>query len=179
MVMGFMQQSGGLVKVDTKKGIGTTFRLYFPAVDTQKPELERGETEVVRAISGRGRILLAEDEDGVRNVLVRTLEAAGYTVLAANSGDEALSVFEADPDIDLLISDVVMPGSSQGPDLAAALRKQTPSLPVIFLSGHVDEMDNQNADESGGDIWLTKPVQRVHLVASVERAIERSQKAAG
>ncbi|ASJ75822.1 transporter substrate-binding domain-containing protein [Granulosicoccus antarcticus] len=177
MVMGFMQQSGGTVRVASEQGRGTTFTLYFPA--TEELELpERRKRQPAIAAGVDHRILLAEDEEAVREVLASLLEWAGYRVEAVASGDEAFVRFKADPTFDLLLTDIVMPGELQGTDLAEALRALRPTLPVVFMSGYADEEIEHGSSLLAEGIHLVKPVQRVDLLAAMNKAIsQRSRRA--
>ena len=121
-----MQQTGGTVQVYSEPDQGTTFKLYFPArEDEMEVSAETAffaETEPVDDV----RILVAEDEEQVREVLARTLKRAGYRVIEASSGDEAFSIFCSGSDVDLLLTDIVMPGDLQGTTLAQKLRGDLP-----------------------------------------------------
>jgi PAS domain S-box-containing protein len=171
MTLGFMRQSGGTVHVETEVGKGTTFRLYFPAVSRRNTQPEKVHKTTSRGAGSGKRILLAEDEEAVRATLVTTLERAGYQVTEAATGDVAFATFEADPTFDLLLSDVVMPGTLQGPDLANALRERWPDLPVLFLSGYAGDATATENGMRADDIRLMKPVRRSDLLAAVVRAM--------
>lgn len=166
MVQGFVKQSGGTVQIYTEIGVGTTFKLYFPA--TNAPAPAKTEVEELQDQRGAGRrILLAEDEAAVREMLVSTLRKAGYHVTSAASGDEARSIYEANPTFDLLITDIVMPGTLQGTDLARELRAMAPELPMIFLSGYASEATVHGNGLRPEDIRLMKPVPRGDLLSAV------------
>jgi CheY-like chemotaxis protein len=96
---------------------------------------------------------------------------AGYQVTEVATGDAALATFEADPTFDLLLSDIVMPGKLQGPDLAEALRNRWPNLPVLFLSGYAGDAIAAGKALGTDDIRLMKPVRRSELLAAVSRAM--------
>ncbi len=171
MVQGFVKQSGGTIRVTSEPGQGTVFKLYF------KPH------EGQRALSGREsglrgdtppaalRILLAEDDEGVRAVLTATLGRLGHSVRAAETGDAALELFRKDPAFDLLITDIVMPGALQGTDLAREIRQIDTALPVIFLSGYARDADAVGGDMDPTEIRLMKPVRRKVLAEAIERAM--------
>jgi len=172
MVQGFMRQSGGMVQVSSKLGVGTTCKLYFPAV-TEEPQTEvpvRTE-EVPRKGSGK-RILLVEDEKEVLAVLEWMLKAEGYAVTSAVSGDKAKAIFEADPNFDLLLTDIMMPGQLQGTDLSKALRELDNTLPVIFMSGYPAEATDNGNGLRPEDIRLTKPVARKELLSAIAQVLE-------
>ncbi len=122
MVQGFMKQSGGSIRVYSEVGKGTTFKLYFPAVfDTKEDKSDAAATALPQVTSGT-RILVVEDEPVLMTIIVTILERNGYQVISANSGDAALALFERSGPIDLLLTDIVMPGRLQGPNLAKELR---------------------------------------------------------
>src|SRR5205823_1526870 len=125
----------GWLVVDSKPGRGTTFRLYFPA-SRHAPEKTEAVIETAMR-SGRETVLVAEDEDALREMVVNVLKIQGYTVLEAASGREAVEVWEqAERPIDLLLTDMVMPGGMMGSELAEHLLNQAPSLKVIYTSGY-------------------------------------------
>ncbi len=172
MVLGFMRQSGGSVQVYSEPGVGTTFKLYFPAV-TKKlsapPETNAAPTNT--ATPANKRILLAEDEEAVLEVLTSMLRSAGYAVTTASSGDHAKEIFEADPHFDLLLTDIVMPGRLKGPALAKELRGLCPSLPVVFMSGYASEATLHGNGLLPEDIRLMKPVRRSDVLEAVAKAL--------
>jgi signal transduction histidine kinase/ActR/RegA family two-component response regulator len=171
MVQGFIKQTGGTVRVYSEIGVGTSFKLFFPiteveaAADDDRPE-DRAPA------SGRGeRILLAEDQAGVLAALKRTLEGGGYTVVAAESGDRALEIFESDSDFDLVVTDIVMPGRLQGPMLVKELRHIRRDLPAVFMSGYAEEAAVHGNGLKSSDIRLMKPVARSKFLSAVEAAL--------
>jgi PAS domain S-box-containing protein len=167
MIVGFMKQSGGTAQVYTEVGVGTTFKLFFPAAT--EPAAEAHEPTDARPIAAGGarKLLVAEDEEAVRKTLVKTLECAGYNVASAASGDEALAIFEANPSFDMLLTDIVMPGKLQGTTLAKTLRERWPDLPVVFMSGYASEATVHGNGLKPQDIRLMKPVQRADLIEAV------------
>ena len=140
MIQGFVKQSGGSVQVYSEPNIGTTFKIYFKAI-------EKGESGISELISQPqesvdffgAKVLLAEDEIEVLKIVQRTLEGMGCVVKAVASGDEALELLQQNSDFDLLVTDIVMPGELMGTHLAKAARLIKPELPVIFMSGYADE----------------------------------------
>jgi PAS domain S-box-containing protein len=152
-VFGIVTRAGGAIGVDSTEGAGTRFRIYLPrAIDAR--EERRGRSTNI-AFGGQERILLVEDDELVRSVTRRILEAAGYQVTAARDGAEAIACLDTGCEIDLVLTDVVMPVSS-GPDLVAALRGRIPPLKVLFMSGYADHaaLDDASAD---GAIFIAKP----------------------
>jgi PAS domain S-box-containing protein len=171
MTDGFMRQSGGTVQVYTEIDQGTTFKLYFPATNTQQEQFTQPEmTDHTTAHKGY-KLLVAEDDKSVRETLVKVLERSGYHVTATSSGDAAFAMFEADPTYDLLLTDIVMPGKLQGTTLAKALRARWPALPVIFMSGYASEATVHGNGLRPEDIRMMKPVQRTDLLDAVAKVL--------
>ncbi len=176
MVQGFMRQSGGTVQVYSEPGIGTTFKLYFPAhADVSEPGTD-DRTSGFRPDADGRRILLVEDEKDVLLVLISMLEREGYSVTAVGSGDEARVIFEADPDYDLLLTDIVMPGELQGTTLSRVLRELRPDLPVVFMSGYASEATVHGNGLRHEDIRLMKPVQRAEILAAIGKSLMQAGK---
>ncbi len=149
-VYGLVSQSGGFVRVDTELGTGTTFELYLPSAEALD--------------QARQTVLVAEDEVIVRDLVQRTLERAGYRVLAAADGDEALRLEAAsDRPVDLLLTDMVMP-RMHGGELAERVRAASPGTPVVYMSGYTTE-----EVPAGG--LLEKPFPISALVERVEAAL--------
>lgn len=170
MTIGFMRQSSGTIQVYTEIGEGTTFKLYFPISKTNPKQSATPLMDDTKAFGRGKKILIAEDEDAVRATLITILERAGYHVMATSSGDAAFAAFEANPSFDLLLTDIVMPGTLQGTDLAKALRERWPHLPVLFMSGYASEATVHGNGLRPEDIRLMKPVQRSQLLAAVIKA---------
>lgn len=138
MVFGIVKQNGGEVDVQTQLNEGTTFTIYLPQVNAK---METEVTYVSRSAPGGSEtILLAEDEEIVRRIARRALQKAGYTVLEASTGEEALQIATAKgAKIDMLLTDVVMPGLN-GRDLARSVLNQRPDLPVLYMSGYAQDI---------------------------------------
>ncbi len=175
MVMGFMRQTGGTVRVSSELGVGTTFKLYFPIGDMQTLDDVSLPEERENAVSKGARILLAEDQQDVLDVLVMILEKAGYVVTAVANGDQAKVAFETNPSFDLVLTDIVMPGRLQGTALVRELRESWPDLRVVFMSGYASEAAVVGDGLRSDDIRLMKPVQKRDLLVAVEKALMMSQ----
>jgi CheY-like chemotaxis protein len=154
-VYGIVQQSGGEVRVESRKGEGSVFRVYFPRADGRPQEPpEPAPSPAARQERG-GRVLLVEDDSAARRALDEFLRADGHTVLAAASGAEALRVCGGGGRIDLVVTDYVMPGMS-GPQLVERLRQGRPGLRAIFMSGYPAE-ETPDRGDGARDVHLQKP----------------------
>jgi two-component system cell cycle sensor histidine kinase/response regulator CckA len=171
---GIIKQSDGSVVVDSEVGRGTTFHIYFPTVMREAVPIREPATGREGATAdGRrsGRILLVEDEDGLRGIATRVLVRAGFDVTAASGPDEAILAFDAmTAPIDLLVTDVVMP-EMRGPELAARLRSRRPGLKVLLVSGYAAEIVEGGRDESVP--FLAKPFSVESLLKAVDAAMRR------
>lgn len=172
MLEGFMRQSGGTVRVYSKVGIGTTFKLYFPAsVHVEVRDKPQNFTTPKRNANVRSTILLVDDNIQALTAYRNMLMKAGYHVVAAVSGDEAYEKFIENPSVDLLLTDIVMPGELQGITLANSLRKIKPNLRVIYMSGYAAEATVHGDGLEQRDIRLMKPFGRTDLLRVIEKAL--------
>jgi nitrogen-specific signal transduction histidine kinase len=170
-VYGIMKQSGGAIAVESEPGQGARFDLYFPSVASE-PERVEAVGAAGAPPRGRGRVLLVEDEDMVRDLLREALSSAGFDVIAASHGPEAIETLERDgAPIDLLVTDVVMPRMS-GPELARRLGEQRDGLRVLFISGYTaDELSNRVSFERGTG-FLQKPFSPPTLILKIHELLE-------
>jgi len=135
-VYGFAQQSGGFVRLESMPGQGTTVRLYLPRYDPSEPVAVPVPSSGESARNGTATVLLVEDEKGVRDPLREGLQALGYTVLVATDGPDAMRILRSEAHIDLLLTDVGLPGPMNGRHVAEAGRETRPDLPVLFITGY-------------------------------------------
>ena len=172
MVYGLVRQHGGLVEVDTAPGRGTTVRIYFPAATRAEEAPARPRVSPPRGVGGSETILLVEDEVGIRRVAQRALERAGYRVLAAQDGVEALDVVRAYAgQIRLVVSDVVMPRCG-GPELREAVLAAGHSMPFLFMSGYAAR-DASAAEKLDADLpVLHKPWSVADLLGRVRQMLD-------
>jgi CheY-like chemotaxis protein len=178
MVYGFVRQSGGHIKLYSEVGQGTTVKIYLPRAHEQEDALREARTAPARG--GTEAILVVEDDDEVRETAVSLLSELGYRVLKSRDAASALSVIESGAAVDLLFTDVVMPGPLRSPELARRAKMLLPGLAVLFTSGYT-----QNAIVHGGRLdpgveLLAKPYTREALARKVRRvlAMERQRLAA-
>ncbi|HYM02344.1 MAG TPA: PAS domain S-box protein [Stellaceae bacterium] len=171
-VYGFIEQSSGHVQIESRVGVGTTVRLFLPraagAVGLSDATPMREEQ-----YRGNERVLVVEDDQGVRDFAVSVLRELGYQVLEASNGDAALELLRSTPDIDLLFTDVVMPGELGGADLAKAAREQRPGLTVLFTSGYTTRLADREW-EAGIVDFLRKPYRSIDLAARVRAVLNRA-----
>lgn len=183
-VYGIIKQSGGYICPSSTVGKGTTFSLYLPGLKAE--ELPQKEEPVVERaatgsrpvdMAGRGRILLVEDEDGVRGIAAQLLISRGYDVEEACDGEEAMEIIDADQDgFDLVISDVVMPGID-GPTLIQEAREKLGDARVVFISGYAERDLAKRLDDNRAVSFLPKPFTVRQLAERVKE--ELAARAAG
>jgi two-component system cell cycle sensor histidine kinase/response regulator CckA len=182
-VYGIVKQTGGFIYPESEVGKGTTFRIFLPRhIVEETPETATAvaadptaPAETPKAApaddTGRGTILLVEDEAGLRGLNARGLSSRGYTVLEAGNGVEAIEVLEEQGGhIDVVVSDVVMP-EMDGPTLLRELRRRNPDLRIIFVSGYAEEAFAKNLPEGQQFAFLAKPFTLKQLVAAVKETM--------
>ncbi|HZI77330.1 MAG TPA: PAS domain S-box protein [Gemmatimonadales bacterium] len=169
MVYGIVKQSGGYIWAYSEPGMGTTLKLYFPAVVEESSQAAPG---VVQEPSrgGGGRILVVEDDPLVREMTRRALVDAGFEVLSAGNGREALAMAD-DNHIDAVLTDLAMPEIG-GRELAARLRESRPDLPVVFISGYTDEIMTRRGLLDSGMSFLEKPVAPEVLTRKLREVLD-------
>ena len=171
MVFGFLKQSGGHINVHSEVGIGTTFRLFLPrARDPLRPEEEAPAASVPL---GQGeKILLVEDSDSIRRLATRMLTQLGYDPTPVSNVADALGYLSGNHTVDLLFTDIVMPGKADGLDLATVVRERWPSVKILLTSGFPD--NDGRRDLADFDLpLLSKPYQREELARMVRAVLEK------
>jgi CheY-like chemotaxis protein len=178
MVFGFAKQSGGSVDVRSEEGRGTTFRIYLPRAElnAQQPPAQDEEAPVH---GGNEIILCVEDDRKIRDYVTMQLETLGYTVIAAANADEALAIVRQGAPFDLLFTDIVMPGTMNGRQLAETLMAGRPSLRVLFTSGYSDGALPLQGRAGQGIPLLTKPYRRAELARMMRRCLDLAVDPAG
>lgn len=175
-VFGIVRQHHGWLEVESKPGQGTTFLVFFPAGTQAAQKCEPvGDTALK---SGRETVLVAEDESALREMVAEVLKLQGYTVLEAGSGRDALRVWEqSERPVDLLLTDMVMPGGMTGSELAAQLSQRSPRLKVIYTSGYSDGMAGKDISLLEGRDFLPKPYSIGKLAQLVRQRLDAPLKA--
>jgi signal transduction histidine kinase len=164
-VLGFVRQSGGVMRLFSEMGVGSTFRMMFPVESVATTGDEAGRPGP--------RILLVEDDPMVRRMLARRLVADGYEVVEAADGPSALSAHRTAGPFALILTDVVMPGQPQGPELVRRLRDIDPNLKALIMSGYPDAAATRGAGAPSGEHYLPKPIARDALREALERILGR------
>jgi two-component system cell cycle sensor histidine kinase/response regulator CckA len=169
-VYGIIKQSGGFIFADSKLGEGARFVIYLPVhrEAAGAGRSRRAEKTKKDELWGSGTVLLVEDEPMVRSVAERALTRHGYTVITADNGEEALEIVDKGEPIDLLISDVVMPGMD-GPTMVREVRKSRPDLKILFMSGYAEEQLRKSIDIENVN-FLAKPFSVTELAEAARRA---------
>ena len=172
MVYGFVKQSGGHVTVRSTEGAGTTVAMYLPRATARDTEATKA--PVLRPCApARGEtILVVEDNSEVRHLAVAMLEDLGYRVTAAANGTEAMARLGQGPDVDLILTDVVLGGAMSGTDLAAAARERHPNIRTLYMSGYTDDAATHTGPPGTVARLLRKPFRKRDLMRIVRRTLE-------
>ena len=172
-VFGIVEQHHGWIEVESALSVGTTFRIYLPVVQAP-PTSGVARREVAESPGGDETILLVEDEVALRALARRVLAGKGYRVLEAGTGAEALEMWRKHGEaIQLLLTDMVMPGGMTGRDLAKRILSESPSLPVIYSTGYTDEMLGDDSTLREKANFLEKPYEASRLLKMVRSVLDR------
>ncbi len=173
-VYGIVAQNGGHIMVESKKNEGSVFLIYLPQVD--QVVAEDSDDSIRGLLKGHETILVAEDEEIVRQLVQRTLTNLGYHVLVAKNGQDALRIWQVrDKPIDLLLTDVVMPGVG-GIQLAKTLREQCHNLPVIYMSGYAEDLMGNEYLSELEQVFMQKPFTLDILAQTVRDLLDAQAK---
>jgi len=168
-IYGIITQAGGHAQIYSELGQGTTFTAMLPLTDEP---LAVPEDQSLGELTGAGEtVLLVEDDDSLRALTERILHRRGYVVLSAATAAEAIRLAATHDRIDLLLTDVVMPDSS-GPEIAVALRRQHPALPVVYMSGYAESILATRTELPAGATLLHKPVSAHQLLSTIPRVMK-------
>jgi CheY-like chemotaxis protein len=177
-VYGFVRQSGGHVKICSEVGEGTTINIYLPRADAISSAAKESEHPVVGSL-GSETVLVVEDEADVRAYLVETLRELNYRVREAADGATALALLETEPfRIDLLLTDIVMPGMN-GRQLADVLNRRQPELKVLFITGYSRNAVVHQGRLDAGVSLLQKPLTQAMLAAKIRELLDKPISASG
>jgi signal transduction histidine kinase len=176
MVYGFVKQSNGHIKIYSEAGLGTTVRIYLPqAIGLAQPITdELASTSILEG--GDETILVVEDDDLVRTFVVGQIQSLGYRTLAAVNADAALVIINSAQTIDLLLTDMIMPGSMNGRQLSDAALRRRPSLSVLFTSGYTENTVIHYGRLDAGVLLLAKPYRKSDLALMIRAALAADTK---
>jgi len=166
MVYGFVKQSGGNVTIYSEMGLGTTINLYLPRADAPPTQAARSGLSDYDP-DARETILVVEDDDRVRRLTVRRLKMMGYTVVEASDGPKALEVLERGEPVDLVFTDLIMPGGLSGREVALRARQMRPSIKVLLTSGYAEELVHGDDLKRERLAVLRKPYQQSDLASAL------------
>jgi two-component system, cell cycle sensor histidine kinase and response regulator CckA len=172
-VHGITKQLNGWIEVQSAPGQGATFRVFLPA--KAAPVTAHCEEPVPGVCGGTETVLTVEDDPALRVLIKQSLMLAGYTVIEAADGVQARRIWEIHPEVDLLFTDVVMPGGLSGLDLVREFRGLRPSVPVLISSGYSADLPLDVGDLPAGVMFLPKPYTTTSLTAAVRRALDESR----
>jgi PAS domain S-box-containing protein len=173
-VEGVVAQSGGRIQVDSKVNWGTTITVLLPLTSEPVVQPRSSASRLKGNAPSLGRVLVVEDEDSVRTIVMRTLQAEGYEVLGAREGAEALrELEEVGGAVNVVLTDIVMPGMG-GRQLAAELSRKYRQIPIVWMSGHARESEQQRGELSRDEAFLQKPITADTLLETVAQVIEKN-----
>ncbi len=171
-VYGIIKQHDGWVEVDSRVGAGTTFRFYLPVDEKDAAGPQDRRVDFSKLPNGQGKVLFAEDDEAVRKVIVTALKRYGYTVLGTDSAAKALKDWrERSGEIDLLLTDIVMPGGVSGTRLAKELLERNPSLKVILMSGYNPDPEFGEWMKDNEIAFLEKPFVPARLIETLRESL--------
>ena len=168
-VYGFVQRSGGVIKVYSEPGQGTQFTLYFPRYHESSHDQQSAEDHPATAFAGNETILVVDDEPALLNLIGEILDRQGFNVICAGSAKQALNILQ-DESIDILISDIIMPGMD-GYQLAAIVKEKYPAIKIQLASGFSDERNVGMIDESLQQNLLLKPFNSQVLLLRIRELL--------
>jgi len=171
-VYGIVRQHKGHIFVYSEEGLGTTFKIYFPATERLV-----GKTKIdfqAAAPKGTETLLIVDDDNSVRNLIVETLQPLGYQVIDATCAEEVIEFLEhSDEAFDLLLTDMVMPGMN-GRELARYVKEKYPETKVIFMSGYTSDMVTNQGILQAGEIFIQKPLSPLNLARRIRDILDKS-----
>jgi CheY-like chemotaxis protein len=172
MVYGFVKQSRGHVRIYSEMGKGTAIKMFLPRAGVAESSIEQAPADAA-GLTGTETILLVEDDALVRGHAIDQLAELGYRVIAAENGTHALELLRSNPDIDLLFTDVVMPGGLNGRELAEQAVQLRPGLRVLYTSGYTENSNIQEGRLGSGVQLLDKPYRAIDLARKVRAVLSR------
>ena len=172
MVYGFVRQSGGQIVIDSTLGVGTTAKLFLPKAQAEE-SAEPHAPDARRQTAGRETILVVEDDPRLRKTAVNILRGGGYQVIEAGDANEALHLLDETPQLDLLFSDMVLPGGMSGSYLARAVLERRPDMRILFASGYAADSELSEALPGRVIEMLAKPYRQSDLMQKIRQILDR------
>jgi len=177
MVYGFVQRAGGLIEVHSHLGEGTTFNIFIPIANEENHTEGNENIANTDLVSGSETILVVDDEEALRDIAVACLDELGYATVTASDGKQALKLLKENNNIDLLFSDIIMPGNYDGYHLAADAHNEFPSLRILLASGFTNKREEHINDPNGyisklASNLLSKPYNQTELACAVRRTLD-------
>lgn len=156
-VYGFVRQSGGNITVDSREGEWTNFKIYLPISDTVAIPKKVADKIVQLPEKFEGTVLVVEDDPNVREVATKTLTDAGYSVISAHDGRAGLKQFDDHPEIELVFSDVIMPGGMSGISMAEKILEKRPGIPILLATGYTEKSRKDRISNYSNVVFVSKP----------------------
>ena len=176
MVYGFAKQSGGAVTIHSEPNEGTAVKLYLTALTGPEEDVVlSAESPRIPASMGE-TILVVEDDKEVRTLAVALLSNLGYQTLEAETAGAAVAALEGGTEVHLMLTDVVLPGAMNGPELAAEVRRRHPSIGCIFMTGYAEDAFNNHGFPGNGAIIIQKPFRKFDFATAIRSALDEAQK---
>ncbi len=170
-VFGIVKQNEGYIRVESERGRGTSFHIYLPVIE-QTDFLHNEEVSSAGQLQGSECVLVVENERAVRSMICRTLRLYGYRIFEAADAELALDIYNSEHEtIDLILTDVIMPGQS-GVDLVAELRRKNSKLRVIYMSGYTKGKIQQANRLPEGINFIQKPFTSQAIAKAIRRALD-------
>lgn len=174
----FTRRSGGSLRITAEPDGGTRVQFFLPRSLGQEQPLEPSDNEAMHTVTGTETILVVDDEPELREIAAQLLEGYGYTTVCAGDGPSAIKILESDTHIDLLFTDVIMPGGMNGLELAEKSRRIRPTLPILLTSGFTGRLMQQYQGEPLLESMLQKPYEESEIAERVRQTIDQNETAA-
>ena len=168
MVYSFVQRSGGVIRVESEPGHGTAFTMWLPEVEPVGGQVALASATAV-AWKGEETVLVVDDDDDVRDMIVQMVESIGYKVYSRDNAVEGLLFLQRHPEVEILLTDVAMPGAYNGLQFADRAIKAKPDLRVVITTGYAEKFDKELMDMGDHASVLLKPFTKDDLAAKVAR----------
>ncbi|MEX0619486.1 MAG: ATP-binding protein [Pseudohongiellaceae bacterium] len=171
---GFIQQSGGDIIVQSEEGKGSIFTIHLPAVATRGIKAEERKETTTAVARYDGTVLVVEDDHGVRDIACQMLMEAGFNVLTASNGSAGLEQFNMHPDIDLVFSDIIMPGGMTGIELAEKILSDNPDVPILLATGYIEKPLKDQIAGIGNVVCIAKPYDTEKLPGMINSMLSKA-----